>query len=291
MCECCSYSMLQFKNDYADIFPPEIIKANNIKEVTIYTTPKRSASKTDTLFKTTVKEYKEMKFRFNNNGYIISQIFFNRNGKYHSIFLYSRDNENKVLTKTFNYLDSTGKIQFQSSSQKWIYKYSSNRLIKIKLLDQNFVEQADSISEYTAYEYDHDGRVITETNHYYFYWTQPMIFQTGTKYNDTTNTSVSITKSNGKLTSKVKSKYFANQKPMYVKSFDGRTGELQQEQTYTYNSRGQLVKFQIKDPAAISECPEGNNFEDIYYYSAINLIDHIRHHYKNNICELRFSYK
>lgn len=291
ICDCCTYSMFQFKNDYAHVFNPATIKANNIRELTIYTTSKQASTSTDTSFKTVDKEYKEMIFRFNSNGYVETQIVFNRRGQYQSSYDFTRDNNNKVLTKTFHYLDSTGKKMTDFLPEQWIYKYSDSRLIKIKKLGNKFVEQPDSISDYTTYGYDAKDRVITETRQLYYDWTEPAYYQTKTKYNDTTYTSISTTKDRTKLFSTVKSKYTASQKPLNEKSFDGRNDKLLDEKIYSYNDKGQLTKFQVKNSGMASECPDGNNFEDIYYYSSLQLIDSIRHHYKNTFCELRFTYK
>ncbi len=290
ICDCCTYSMFQHKNDYDNVFIPATIKANNVRELTIYTTSKQAATSTITSVKIVDKEYIEMIFRFTDKGYVETQIVFNRRGQYHSSYDFTWDN-NKVLTKTFHYLDSTGKRMTDFLPEKWIYKYSNNRLTKIKKLGNKFVEQPDSISDYTAFEYDAKDRVITETRQIYFDWTDPAYYQTKTKYNDKTYTSVSITKDKKKLFSTVKSKYTTNQKPLNEKSFDGRNDKLLNEKIYTYNDKGQLTKYQVKNSGMASECLDGNNFQDLYYYSPLQLIDSIRHHYKNTFCELRFTYR
>jgi hypothetical protein len=290
ICDCCTYSMFQFKNDYENIFNPALIKINNIKELTIYTTSKRSKNSNDTSFKTVDKEYREMIFRFNADGYVENQIIFNRRGQYHSVYDFARDNNNRVQTKTFHYLDSTGN-KMEDLPERWIYSYSNNQLIKIKKLDDKFIEHPDSKSDYNAYDYDNKGREITETRQLYYDWTKPSYYQTKIKYNDSTNASIAVTKDKNKLFSTVRTKYNANHKTLNEKFLDGRNNKLLEEKTFNYNSIGQLTQFQVKNSGIGTECPDGGNFIDTYNYSSLQLIDNIRHHYRNTICELRFAYR
>src|SRR5437870_4275440 len=83
ICDCCSYTMFQYENDYDNVFPPVQIKSNGIKEVTIYTISKQNQNLKDSSFKTIDPEYKEMIFRFNSDGYVLTQMLFNRRGHYH----------------------------------------------------------------------------------------------------------------------------------------------------------------------------------------------------------------
>ena len=67
--------------------------------------------------------------------------------------------------------------------------------------------------------------------------------------------------------------------------------KLLEESTFTYNNTEQLIKFQVKNLGIASECPDGGNFEDIYTYSSLQLIEKIQHYYENTLCQLRFIYK
>jgi hypothetical protein len=291
ICDCCTYSMFQYKNDYDNVFPPAEIKANGIKEVTIYTTSKQRKLLKDTAFKTVDAEYKEMVFRFNNDGYVLAQLIFNRRGKYHSTYEFTRDNNNKVLSKTFHYLNETGNKMEDFIPEKWIYVYADNQLVKVKKLGDKFIEQPDNKSDYNAYAYDSKGRVITETSQSYYDWTEPSYYQTKTKYNDTTNTSVATTRNKKSLFSTVKTKYTLSQKTLNQKYFSGRDKKLLQETVFTYNSTEQLTKQQVKSSGIGTECPDGNNFTNTIFYSSKNLMDRISHRYKNTVCELRFVYQ
>lgn len=291
ICDCCTYSLFQFKDDYDEVFLPAIIKANNIKELTIYTTSKQTNASTDSAIKIIDKEYKEMKFRFNKDGFVETQILFNRRGQYHTSYEFKRDDDNKILSKTFHYLDETGVKMDDFMSEKWIYKYANNRLIMIKKLDDKFVEQPDSKSDYETYEYDALGRVTKETRQLYYDWTEPTYYQTTTKYDDTTHSSVSITRNKKSIFTILKSQYSTTQKLLNEKTYNGKNDKLLKEKIYTYNANGQLTQFQEINSGMASECPEGDNFNDIYHYSSLQLIDSIRHQFKNIFCDLRFTYK
>ena len=292
ICDCCTYSSLQYEEKLEDIFNPETIKKNNIKELTIFTTSKQASSNPkDTVFKIVDKEYREMKLTFNAKGYVDSKIFFNRLGQFHSIHEFTRDNNNKILTKTFHYLDSLGKKDEEFSVEKWIYKYSNGNLNQIKKLGDKLIEQPDNKSSFEMFEYDLKGRIIKQTRQSYYDFTEPSFYQTIVKYNDTTLTSTAITKDKKKLFSTVKTQYTANQKPLNVKFFDGRNNKLLEQKIFTYTSNGQLIKFETKNSGMGTECPDGGNLTDEYTYSTLNLISNIKHHYKNTVCELRFVYR
>jgi hypothetical protein len=232
-----------------------------------------------------------MIFRFNNDGYVETQIVFNRRGHYHSVYDYVRDNNNKILTKTFHYLDEAGIKMKDFIPEKWVYIFSDNRLAKIKKLDDKFIEQPDNKSDYTAYVYDNKGRVTVETRQLYYEWTESSYYQTKTKYNDTSNTSIATTRDKKKLFSIVKTKYATNQMPVNKKFYDGRNNKLLEDENFTYNSDGQITKYQVINSGMGTECPDGGNFQNIITYSDLKLIHKIRHQYKNTVCELRFVYK
>lgn len=108
ICDCCTHTMFQHDIEYESLFSAVQIKSNAVKELTIYTTSKQTQNLKDTSYKTIDPEYKEMIFRFNSDGYVLSKIIFNRRGHYHSIHEFTRTHDNKILTKTFHYLDESG---------------------------------------------------------------------------------------------------------------------------------------------------------------------------------------
>lgn len=74
ICDCCSYSSLQYQQDYGEIFDPSLIKSNHIKEVIVYTNPKNPFNSKD------ANKYREIKFKFNINGLVMSKTLYNRMG-------------------------------------------------------------------------------------------------------------------------------------------------------------------------------------------------------------------
>ena len=203
ICDCCTYSMFQYKNDYNTVFSPEIIKASGFKELTIYTTSKRASSTKDSVFNLVDKQYTEMIFRFNSNGYVKEQIIFNRRGQYHSVYEFTRDENNKVLTKTFQYLNESGNKVDDFLPEKWVYVYADGQLAKIKKLGEKLTEQPDNESDYSLYKYDSKGRIVSETRQLYYDWTEPSYYQTLTKYNDTIFNSTATTRDQKKCSSQL----------------------------------------------------------------------------------------
>lgn len=175
--------------------------------------------------------------------------------------------------------------------KKWIYAYANKQLIKIKSLGNGFIEQPDNKSNYTIYDYDNKARVVSETKQLYYDESESFYYNTTTKYNDSTNTSVATTRNKKDLVSTVKTQYTNIQKPLQQKRYDGRGNKLLQEEHFTYNESNQLIKYQVKNSGMGTECPDGGNFTNTITYSDKKLIDRIFHHYKKTICELRFVYK
>jgi hypothetical protein len=292
ICDCCTYSSFQNEETFENQFNPEIIKNNKIKELTIYTTSKQISDKPkDTTFKIVDKEYKEMILRFNASGFVEAQILFNRLGQYHSINEFTRDGNNKILSKSFHYLDSVGKKDEEFLVDKWVYTYSNKLLKQKKKLDDKHTIQPDTKSSFESYEYDSNGRVITETRNTYYEGSESFFYQTKVKYNDTTKSSNAITRDKKKLFSTIKTIYYSNQKPLTVKFIDGRKNKTLEEKIFTYTTNGQLLKLEVKNSGMGTECPDGGNFSDTYIYSSLNLIDNIKHNYKKTVCSLRFVYK
>ena len=61
ICDCCSYSSLQYQQDYDEIFNPSLMKSYGFKEVMVKT---ESKSALDSIYS---NKYREMKFKFNDD--------------------------------------------------------------------------------------------------------------------------------------------------------------------------------------------------------------------------------
>ncbi|MBK8563386.1 MAG: hypothetical protein IPN76_08560 [Saprospiraceae bacterium] len=291
ICDCCTYSFFQDKNDFNDVLPPDEIKANNLKKLTIYTTSKQRKIPIDSSFKVVDAEYKEMIFHFNSDGYIVTKIVFNRRGHFHSIYEFERDSDNKILSKTFHYLDEKGNKTLDFLSERWIYEYSNSQLVKAKKLGSNYGVLPDSKSHFYIYAYDERGRVVSETAQLYYDAGTSLYYKSTTEYNDTTNTAVEKTKDKDMLTLIAKTKYSESNKPLSQEFFDGRDNKMFQEVILTYNMNEQLINHQVKSMNLGTECADGGNFVNAISYSPKNLIDKILHQYENTVCELRFDYQ
>jgi hypothetical protein len=293
ICDCCTYSSLQYEENFENIFSPETIKKNNITQLIIYTTSRQSSKNPkDTTYKIIDKEYTEMILKFDSNGFVETQILFNRLGKYHSSYEFTRDNGNRILTKTFHYLDSLGGKVKDMGVEKSVYSYSSGHLKQVKKLGENGQIEPDNKSTYTSYEYDAKGRIVVEVRQTYYDPSTPIYYyQTKIRYNDATNSSIAITNDKKRLFSTVINNYRPDMKLLSQKSYYGLNKKLSYEKVLAYTATGQLQYFQTKSSGGGSECPDGGNLDDNYFYSPINLISNIRHHYKNTICEMRFVYK
>lgn len=291
ICDCCTYSILQYKNDYDPIFLPSEIKQSGIREVSVYTTSRRNQNPEDTLFQLVDSEYVEMVFRFNGDGYVSSQTLYNRRGRYHSIYEFTRDDSNRVLSKSFHYLDESGNRVEDFGEQKWIYVYEGTQLVMIKKLDVEFKEQPDRKSDYTIYAYDQHGRMVTENRQMYYFGRKPSWYKTTIKYDDASNTSVARTRSERGAFLTERTIYTESQKPLHRKRFSGRSNNLLDEEFFTYNVAEQLVRYEVRTSGFGTECPDGGNYTNIFYYSGQERIERILHQYEATQCELRFEYK
>ena len=160
ICDCCSYSSLQYQQDYEEIFNPSIIKSNGIKEVMVYTGPKKSSDSIEII------KYREIKFKFNRNGRVISKTWYNRMGKPHSTYDLKRNKAGKIYKQIFNYIDSLEQKSSSFGQEIIDFKYDSkNRLVKIKERGSKGQILADNKSMYTTIRYDNKDRVITTENH------------------------------------------------------------------------------------------------------------------------------
>jgi hypothetical protein len=288
LCDCCTYETLNWTEDFEKWFPAENIKKNNYHELTIYTTSKKTSKEgTDMTVKIIDQEYREMILRFNDDGFVTERIFFNQLGQYHSTDEFVRNSNNQVITKTFFYLDSTG-VKEDFLIKKWMYSYENGKLIKSKLLGNNFIELPDSQSQYFIYVYDPFDR-ITETTHYTYYEQQATdIIQSSTKYKGT-NSSITKTTYEGILNSTEKTTYNADKNP--VKEIQFNKGKKIGTTVYDYDNRGRLIRLQITSTGAYTECKDGGNLAEFYAYTDSNILTAIEHRYKNVVCSLKFEFR
>ncbi len=291
ICDCCTYAPLEFRDDFENLFPPEIIQKNHIHELTIYTTSKRESKNSwDTILKTVDYEFKEMAFQFNEDGYVMSQTLFGDFGKPHIIYEYTRNKKNHILAKNFYYLDSLG-TKYDFMQQKWIYTQAKGRIVKVKELGPKFVKMPDAKSNYSSYKYNKLGRPIEEVQQYYFGENNISYYKSEIVYNDSMDSSLTTTKRKDLLHSSTQIAYNRNNQPTNEKYFDGETGTLLQEKIWNYDPNNRLVRYQVISTGMGTECPDGGSFTDVYTYSFLNLIETITHSYTNVTCVLRFEYK
>lgn len=293
ICDCCTYAVFGDKNDFDAVFPPVLIKAHGIKELTIHTTSSQSSGPHDTVFKVLDKEYREMMFRFDDAGHVITQVVFNSRGRYNYIHELTRNGAHQILSKSFYYLDSNGNKTTLLLPNRWIYTYSGNRLSRIKKLGPDFSELPDSVSDINSYTYDGAGRVIVKKSQMYFKYSAASHYSQTitTTYNDVTHTEVSLIRDSGRLAVRIKTAYRSDQKPTDRQTFDGAGKKLLGEEIYHYNIVGQLTRYKAESFGMGSECPDGSTFEDLYSYSSLYLIEGIRHRYGNTLCQLSFVYR
>lgn len=208
------------------------------------------------------------------------------------MFEFTRDSRNKILSRTFYYLDENGNKANNFPPEKWIYIYTNDYLSKVKKLGSKFSEKPDDKSDYRSYSYDRKGREISETIQFYYDGAEPSFQQTKTTYNDTTKTSIAIKRDRKSLLWTTKTIYTVSQQPLSQKLF-GDKYELLLEKIFIYDSKKQLKSYQVKTfgTGVGTECLDGNNFLNAITYTTKGLISKILHQFENTVCEMRFSYK
>lgn len=289
LCDCCTYESLFWTDNFEKWFPAESIKKNNFHELTIYVTSKQTAkAKNDSSIKTIDTEYRQMIFKFDNNGFVSERIFFTGFGQYNSTNEFIRNGKNKIVAKTFFYLDSTGTKMENFIPQKWIYDYDNNgNLIRLKELGDKFIELPDSQSNHFTYRYDEFGRVIQSVSYTYYKWTDPYSIVTNTIYSKKLGKSISTYE--GNLTYSEKTTYNAGQNPIkIVKYYEGKKIGTR---TYVYDSEKHLIKLKTTSVKGHTECLDGGNLIEVYSYNNSNLLTAIKHSYRNTVCNLRFDFK
>ena len=290
ICECCSYSSLKFRNDYADIFAPSVLKKNKVRTLTIYT-----QGSSDSLHRKTEK-YREMKLKFDDKGKATSRTEYNRGGKPHSIYEFERDGTGKIVKEIFHYLDTLERKVTQggfSGSDIIDYSYDSKgRLVKSKKRDIKGKIIADNQSDFSKYEYDNKGRKLKETRQYYYGENGPeaSIYLTSYRYNDSKLECLSETFENRKLFLRSKTTYNNEWNVLNEIQYDDQ-GNMVSETKYFYDDSSRLIKFETKAGNLASECPDGGTYSDTYEYGTSGLLTKIAHRYDNSVCSMTFEYK
>ena len=286
VCDCCSYSSLQYQQDYEEIFNPSIIKSKGIKEVMVYTEPKKSSDSTEII------KYREIKFKFNRNGLVISKTWYNRMGKPHSAYDLKRNKAGKIYQQIFNYIDSLEQISSFFGQEIIDFKYDSkNRLIKIKERGSKGQLLEDNKSMYTILKYDNKDRIISTERHRN-YNNESSISKTTFTFSDNSFSSTYQSMRDGKLSLSGEKKYNKKWQETIDKTFNETLKSIAFEEHFEYDSNNRLLKYQsISGQGSASECPEGGNYTDNYKYNDNGLLIAIHHTFGQNICEMTFEYR
>lgn len=295
-CECCSYHSLQYRfTEYEDIFLPPIILKSNVKELIVYASGRLKDDTNNTakikVRKTLIKEHLEIKFQFDNKGYVSKLTWYNRMGKPHSLYQFERNALGKVTKLTFSYLDSLENIFSPNfGGEITVYNYDSKgNLIKEEFLGQNGEDLPDNKSKYTTYSYDSKNRVVKKINYTFYEANSIYTHTTNIRYNDANFSAESSTSNDGKEWVTEKLFYDSKWKIIEEKSFMAKTKELYSNSKSKYNSDSQLISYYVKSRGG--ECPETNGFMDLYFYNDAKLIKTITHTFDKYTCEMTFEYK
>lgn len=285
-CDCCSYNSLQYRQDYDKIFDPELIKLNKIREVMVYTKPYDSTNSIET------NKYREIKFKFNQNGFVILKTHYNRMGKPHSTYELKRNRYDKIYQKVFNYIDSIEQKETFFGQETIDYKYDTRkRLIKIKERDSKGKVLPDNKTMYTLIRYDNENRIIKTENHRNYHDESSISITNYTFLEDSFSSTYKSIR-NGKLSISGEKKYDKNWKETSRRIYNEDLKSMAFELSFEYDKEDRLIKFQsVSGPGSADECPEDNTFIDKYQYNEIGLLTSIHHIFREYTCEMTFEYK
>jgi hypothetical protein len=286
ICDCCSYASLQYQQDYDEIFSPSLIKSFRFKEVKVYT---ESKSAMDSI---SSNKYREIKFKFNDDGLVVLKTHYNSMGKPHSTYELKRNRYGKVSQQIFNYIDSLEQKASFFSSEIIDYTYDTRRkLIKIKERDYKGNIIPDEKAKYTQLRYDSKDRIVKVVNHRN-YNDESSISITEYKYSNDSLSSTFQTIRDGTLSASGEKKYNNNWKEVSSKLYNENLKNDAFQYYYEYDSEGRLIKFQsISGSGSFDECPEDNSFVDIYLYNDNGFLSSIEHEFAGNSCKMTFEYK
>lgn len=286
ICDCCSYSSLQYQQDYDEIFIPSIIVSEGIKEVMVYTKPMTS---TDSI---QLNKYPEIKFKFNKDGLVISKMYYNRIGKPHSVYELKRNRYGEISQQIFNYVDSLEQKNTFFGEEIIDFKYDTRkRLLKIKERDSKGKIVDDNKSMFTKFTYDNKNRIKKVENHRN-YEDQSSVSVTNYAFIEDSLYSTFETYRKGKLSASGEKKYNKNWKEIYWRIYNEDLKSMAFELYFEYDNNDRLIKFQsISGTGSSDECPENNTFIDTYKYDNKGFITSINHTFNENTCEMTFQYR
>ena len=302
MCECCSYGSLQYVEDYETVFPKKLIASKKIKEVIIYTTGHNRIKKDDlknantiVIQKPLTSEYKELKFKFNDDGLVISRTEYIL-GRPHMKYDFERNNPGLIVKETAYYIDSTEQIStYELGKDIKDYKYDAKgRLIQKKERDYNGTIVPDAQASFMQFEYDVKNRMVKRIRQIYIDFEGSTTHRNITTYRfDNMNYSASYKMNDdGELFATGKMTYTKDWKILSDKSYNNKLKKNSFDIEYEYMEDGRISLFKITaGEGAGSECPDGGSYTDEYIYNDEGLLDGILHHYNNYTCEMRFVYK
>jgi hypothetical protein len=291
ICACASYSSLQFQTDYEDIFPHELIKSKNIKQAIIYTTGHSSNSPNNQLF----SKYTELKFNFDNEGYVASRISYYLGSANH-IDEFERNLAGRVTKQTFTYLDSLEQKINGFPVNVIDFTYDKNgRLILRKNRDSkgNILDNAKA--SYTQYEYDTNDKLISETTQFYYEYSIAYNSRDITRYTYANDNRLRIAKTTGGSYGKsvlIDSVIYNKENKLSSdKTYYSGSALSTFEKTYTYGREGKLITFSMKTAQqGGSECPGGGNYTDHYFYTSDGFVERITNSFGIYTCEMKFEY-
>ncbi|MEP2935764.1 MAG: hypothetical protein ABJM06_14875 [Gilvibacter sp.] len=288
ICDCCSYYSLKYQQNYEEIFNPSSIKSSGIKQVMVYTNPKTSSDSSETT------KYREIKFEFDRNGFVISKTWYNRKGKPHSTYDFKRNKAGKIYQQTFNYIDSLEQKSSPFGQEITDFSYDNkNRLVKIKERSSSGEILADNKSTYSIIKYDDKNRIVRRER--YIYWSyddKTQLSITDFTFSDESFSATYKSIWDGGQTISGEKKYNQNWQQTMGKSFNDALKSIAFEEYYEYDSNNKLIKYQtISGQGAGSECPDGGSYIDNYEYDSNGFLTKINHTFNENVCEMTFEYR
>lgn len=289
VCDCASYSSLQYVKDYESIFPPAKIKKEKINQLFVYTTGHSSTDSTGPLF----QKYTELKFNFDNDGCVSSRTHYYL-GRLNHIYEFERNALKQITKATMTYLDSLGQKIYTMPVQIIDYTYDKNsKLILVKYRDFKGNIVPDQKAIYMKYEYDKKGRLNKLKTHMYFEYVPNSTSQRTTSYKYSKDGLTCITKTVDKSIKKFPvidtTKYNDSGKILSIKTFYTPIDSVMYYQMYSYDVKGNLTTVET-GPGGPSECPDKGKYTDHYFYSTNGLIETVVNSYEGYSCEMHYEY-
>jgi hypothetical protein len=284
VCDCASYSSLQFQREYETIFPHEKMKSEGIKQVIVYTTGSSSADSTRMLF----SKYIELKFNFDADGYVASRIHFHQ-GTSNYIYEFERNAKKQITRLTVFYLDSLEQKATTNPSEIIDFIYDK----KGRLIEEwpRLPVHLESTKNYTKHKYFRNGKLKKTTRKIWYDDINKWEIITSYRYAAGNLIQTSKTVTNGELFTSDSITYNKDQQVLSEQTYNHLTHAKAWDKKYEYNANGQLVRFGMRSgPGGGTECADGGNFSEYYFYPGNGLIERIVHKYGIYTCAMGFEY-